>query len=187
LYRYPLRERGYGATTQWTRECASAADWPLQLFVAGVDYYATEQVQRRSIDFSDPSAYMPLDVFHPKYGTPFPPIFPYTRRDPCTLRRTVSPGRMQLTKTAFLLTAGGRLDFASNRDLSQPESNDISLLTASGRELPHRAERCSLCEHSSLFFHNREECTTAHQRAFVRPETGDPVGGDEKLPAFCRM
>jgi len=45
----------------------------------GVDYYREpNKYNGESIDFSNPSSYMPLDVFHPKYGTPFPPISPRT-------------------------------------------------------------------------------------------------------------
>jgi iron complex outermembrane recepter protein len=93
--------------------------------VAGVDYYREpNKYNEESIDFNDPSAYMPLDVFNPVYGTPFSPIHPVASGD----TRTQYVGlylqdRMQLTKR-LSLTAGGRLDFASNRDFSQPDSNN---------------------------------------------------------------
>jgi iron complex outermembrane receptor protein len=93
--------------------------------VAGVDYYREpNRYNEESIDFNDSSAYMPLDVFNPVYGTPFSPIHPVASGD----TRTQYIGlylqdRMQLTER-LSLTAGGRLDFATNRDFSQPDSND---------------------------------------------------------------
>jgi iron complex outermembrane recepter protein len=127
LYRYPLSYQ-----QEWSNY---AADTGVRFrvetgriqhnLVAGVDYYREpNRYNEESIDFNDPSAYMPLDVFNPVYGTPFSPIHPVASGD----TRTQYVGlylqdRMQLTER-LSLTAGGRLDFASNRDFSQPDSND---------------------------------------------------------------
>jgi iron complex outermembrane receptor protein len=127
LYRYPLSYQ-----QEWS---TYAADTGMRFrvetgriqhnLVGGVDYYREpNRYNEESINFNDPSAYMPLDVFNPVYGTPFSPIYPFASGD----TRTQYVGlylqdRMQLTER-LSLTAGGRLDFASNRDFSQPESND---------------------------------------------------------------
>jgi iron complex outermembrane receptor protein len=127
LYRYPLSYE-----QEWS---TYAADTGVRFrlktgrihhnFVAGVDYYREPNTYKEeSINFNDPAAYMPLDVFKPVYGTPFSPIIPFASGD----TRTQYVGlylqdRMQLTKR-LSLTVGGRLDFASNRDFSQPDSND---------------------------------------------------------------
>jgi len=127
LYRYPLSYR-----EEWSNY---AADTGLRFrvrtgrirhnFVAGVDYYRKpSRYNEESINFSDPSAYMPLDVFHPVYGTPFSPISPIASGD--TRLQYVGlylQDRMQLTER-LSLTAGGRMDFVSNRDFSQLDSND---------------------------------------------------------------
>jgi iron complex outermembrane recepter protein len=94
-------------------------------FVSGVDFYREpNRYNEESIDFSNPLAYMPLDVFKPVYGTPFSPIYPFATGN----TRTQDVGlylqdRMELTER-FSFTAGGRVDFASNRDFSLPDSND---------------------------------------------------------------
>ena len=127
LYRYPLSYQ-----QEWS---TYAADSGMRVrvetgriqhnFVGGVDYYRKpNRYKEESINFSDPSAYMPLDVFDPVYGTPFSPIYPFASGD----TRTQDVGlylqdRMQLTER-LSLTAGGRLGFASNRDFSQTDSND---------------------------------------------------------------
>src|SRR5260370_9700100 len=93
--------------------------------VGGVDYYREpNRYNEESIDFNDPSAYMPLDVFNPVYGTPFSPVYPFASGD----TRTQDVGlylqdRMQLTER-LSLTAGCRIDLASNRDVSQTDSNE---------------------------------------------------------------
>jgi iron complex outermembrane receptor protein len=127
LYRYPLSYRQewstYGADTGVRLRVDTGSI--RHNLVGGVDYYREpNRYNEESINFSDPSAYMPLDVFNPVYGTPFSPISPFASGD----TRTQDVGlylqdRMQLTEQ-LSLTAGGRLDFASNRDFSQTGGND---------------------------------------------------------------
>jgi iron complex outermembrane receptor protein len=127
LYRYPLSYQ-----QEWSNYAAdTAVSFRVETgriqhnLVAGLDYYREpNRYHEESIDFNDPSAYMPLDVFNPVYGTPLSPIHPFASGN----TRTQYVGlylqdRMQLTER-LSLTAGGRLDFASNRDFSQPSSND---------------------------------------------------------------
>ena len=127
LYRYPLSYQ-----QEWANYAAdTGVRFRLKIgriqhnLVAGVDYYREpNRYNEESIDFNNPAAYMPLDLFNPVYGTPFPPIYPVVSGD----TRTQYVGlylqdRMQLTER-LSLTAGGRLDFASNRDFSQPDSNE---------------------------------------------------------------
>jgi len=127
LYRYPLTYEqvwsNYAADTGMRFRVKTGRIQ--HNLVAGVDYYREpSRYNEESINFDDPSAYMALDVFHPVYGTPFSPIFPFASDN----TRTQYVGlylqdRLQLTER-LSLTAGGRWDFASNRDFSQPASND---------------------------------------------------------------
>ncbi len=80
LFRYPLSYRqewsNYAADTgmRFRAETGSIQ----HNVVAGVDYYREpNKYNEESINFNDPSAYMPLDVFNPVYGTPLSPIFPF--------------------------------------------------------------------------------------------------------------
>jgi iron complex outermembrane receptor protein len=185
LYRYPLSWRG-----EWSDYAVDTGmRFRLQTgriqhdFVAGVDYYRKpNKYHGESINFSDPSAYMPLDVFHPQYGTPFPLISPYARGE--TRERYVGlylQDRTQLTKR-LSLTAGGRLDFASNRDLSQPESNDNNAFSprvgVSYRIVPSVALYASYGK--SFLPQSGRVYDGSSSGAFVRPETGDQWEGGLK-------
>lgn len=127
LYRYPLSYQ-----EEWSDYVAdtgmrfSMKTGRIQHnFVAGLDYFRDpRKFNEQSINFDDPSAYMPLDLFKPVYGTPFSPISPIANGH--TLAQYVGlyvQDRMRLTER-LSLTAGARVDFASNRDFSQPNSND---------------------------------------------------------------
>ncbi len=93
----------------------------------GVDFFREpSHFLGESIDFSDPtfSGYMPIDLFNPVYGTPLTPIAPYTQGD--TRQHYLGvylQDQVKLTER-LALTAGGRLDFASNHDLAEPDSSD---------------------------------------------------------------
>jgi iron complex outermembrane receptor protein len=127
LFRYPL---------SWREEWSNyVADTGLLVrantghvqhdVVAGVEYYREpRKYSSESIDFGDISAYMPLDVFNPVYGTPFSTLRPFVSGD--TRTRYIGlylQDRLQLTNR-LSLTAGGRLDFVSDRDFSLRDSND---------------------------------------------------------------
>jgi iron complex outermembrane receptor protein len=127
LFRYPL---------SWREEWSNyVADTELLVrantgrvqhdVVAGVEYYREpRKYSSESIDFGDTSAYMPLDVFNPVYGTPFSTLRPFIGGD--TRTRYIGlylQDWLQLTNR-LSLTAGGRLDFVSDRDFSLRDSND---------------------------------------------------------------
>jgi iron complex outermembrane receptor protein len=127
LYRYPLSYQQewstYGADTGMRFRVKTGSIQ--HNLVSGVDFYREpSKYNEESIDFSNPSAYMPLDVFHPVYGTPFSPISPIANGN--TLTQYVGlylQDRVLLTEK-LSVTGGGRVDFTSNRDFSQPDSND---------------------------------------------------------------
>jgi iron complex outermembrane receptor protein len=126
LYRYPLSYqaewKNYAIDTGM--RFALKTGRVQHNLVAGVDYYRVRKKYRQeSIDFDDPSAFMPLDVFNPVYGRPFSPIHPAAPGD----TRTQYVGlylqdRMQLTDR-LSVTAGSRVDFLSNWNFSQSNGN----------------------------------------------------------------
>jgi iron complex outermembrane recepter protein len=95
------------------------------MLVAGVDYYRRpDTYKQETIDFDDASSYMPLDVFNPVYGAPFSPM-PLSSTGH-TLTQDVGlyvQDQMHMSDRVTLV-AGGRVDFASNRDFAEPDSND---------------------------------------------------------------
>jgi len=127
LFRYPL---------SWREEWSNyVADTGLLVHaktgrvrhdvVGGLEYYREpRKYSSESIDFGDPSAYMPIDVFNPVYGTPFSTLRPFISGH--TRTRYVGlylQDRLQLTNR-LSLTAGGRVDFVSDRDFTLRDSND---------------------------------------------------------------
>ena len=129
LFRYPLSWLGNRhdlAVDNGVRASFNTGAIRHNLLI-GVDYFREpSHFLGESIDFSDPtlSGYMPLDLFNPVYGTPFTPIAPYTQGD--TRQHYLGvylQDQVKLTER-LTLTAGGRVDFASNRDLAEPASND---------------------------------------------------------------
>jgi iron complex outermembrane recepter protein len=127
LFRYPLSWR-----EEWSNYVADtgllvhAKSGRVQHdIVGGLEYYREpRKYSSESIDFGDPSAYMPIDVFNPIYGTPFSTLRPFISGH--TRTRYIGlyiQDRLQLTNR-LSLTAGGRLDFISDRDFSLRDSND---------------------------------------------------------------
>jgi iron complex outermembrane receptor protein len=127
LFRYPL---------SWREEWSNyVADTELLVrantgrvqhdVVAGVEYYREpRKYSSESIDFGDTSAYMPLDVFNPVYGTPFSTLRPFIGGDTRTRYIGLYPQDWLQLTNRLSLTAGGRLDFVSDRDFSLRDSND---------------------------------------------------------------
>jgi iron complex outermembrane recepter protein len=185
LYRYPLSYQ-----QEWS---TYAADTGMRFrvetgriqhnLVGGVDYYREpNRYNEESINFNDPSAYMPLDVFNPVYGTLFSPIYPFASGD----TRTQYVGlylqdRMQLTER-LSLTAGGRWDFASNRDFSQPESNDNNAFSPRGGVTYRLVPSVALyADYSKSFLPQTGMLYDGTSSgAFASPERGDQWEGGVK-------
>jgi iron complex outermembrane recepter protein len=177
LYRYPLsyqQEWSNYATDTGIRLRARTGRIQHNL-VGGVDYYREpNKYHEQSINFSDPSAYMPLNVFNPIYGTPFSPIYPFASGD----TRTQYVGlylqdRMQMTER-LSLTAGGRLDFASNRDFSQPESNENNAFSPRVGANYRLVPSVSLyADYSKSFLPQTGMVYNGSSGAFADPEGGD--------------
>lgn len=185
LYRYPLSYQQewstYGADTG-VRLRAKTGRLQHNL-VGGVDYYREpSRYNEESINFNDPSAYMPLNVFNLVYGTPFSPISPVASGD----TRTQYVGlylqdRMQLTER-LSLTAGGRFDFVSNRDFSQPDSNNNNAFSPRVGSTYRPAPSVALyADYSKSFLPQTGMLYDGSSTgAFASPETGDQWEGGVK-------
>lgn len=189
LFRYPLSWKGNWADyavdsgVRFTLNTGKIKHY----FVSGVDYYREpNKYSGESIDFSNPTAYMPLDVFQPVYGTPFSPISPYASGD--TRTRYVGlyvQDRMQLTER-LTFTLGGREDFSSNHDLSETDSNDHSAFS------PRVGANFRLTSNIALYGSYSKSFLPQSGRvydgssagSFVAPETGDQWEGGLKTSLF---
>src|SRR5260370_38429605 len=120
---------------------------------------------------------MPVNVFGPVYGTPFSQTYPFASGD--TRIQYVGlyvQDRMQLTER-LSLTAGGRFDFVSNRDFSQPNSNDNNAFSprvgGTYRILPDVAvspdSSKSFLPQTGMVYYGSSAGT------FARPMTGAPM------------
>jgi iron complex outermembrane receptor protein len=95
--------------------------------VAGVDYYSYHSRWNGwSIDYSDPNAYLPLDLFNPVYGAVrMPSNLQLVDALDNTSRSAGFYLQDQIKPTARLtLTLSGRFDAASLRDEGQPANRD---------------------------------------------------------------
>jgi iron complex outermembrane receptor protein len=118
LYRYP-----YSAHSVWgnvgvdTRlEAVFNTGAVSHTLIAGVDYYNfLSKWNSEEIDYSDPAAYMPLDLYAPVYGTPFPAYSSFSH-----VRQIVRDTGYYIQDHAkfgdFTLTLSGRYDTARTGD-----------------------------------------------------------------------
>lgn len=129
LYRYPLdydqKWRNYAVDTSMT---AGFHTGPIRhQFVAGVDYFRNPNIYSgESIDFSDLSQYTPIDLFQPVYGRvnkPYALIPAYGGHSLMQFTGVYFQDHVQLTQR-LAVTAGGRINYASNRDLPDPGHSD---------------------------------------------------------------
>lgn len=125
LYRYPLDYR-----QDWKNYAIdSALDATFKTgtlrhnVVTGYDYFRKPNIfSGETIDFNDPSQYMPLDVFNPVYGAAkFPsPLLPaYAGHSITQFQGAYFQDHFTLGKR-LTVTGGGRFNFSNNRDLPDP-------------------------------------------------------------------
>ena len=116
LYRYPYSSNGgwlnYGSDS---RLQAAFETGPLShTIVAGVDHYTfVYRWAAGQIDYADPAAYMPLDLYAPVYGQPMPVLTwgPSSRE---SIDDTGLYLQDHIRYDAFTLTLSGRWDFAKS-------------------------------------------------------------------------
>jgi iron complex outermembrane receptor protein len=89
--------------------------------LTGVDFYRNPgSFVGESIEFSDLSLYIPIDLYNPQYGTPVPAVAPYTHGDSVTQFTGVYLQDQIKIFRRLGVTLGGRFDHASNFDSSDP-------------------------------------------------------------------
>ncbi len=94
--------------------------------LVGVDYYREpNSFHGESVDFSDLSQYVPIDLFNPVYGaSPFPEVHRYTEGKSITQFTGFYLQDQAKLLRRLTLTMGGRFDLASNRDEPGPGHPD---------------------------------------------------------------
>jgi iron complex outermembrane recepter protein len=144
--------------------------------VAGIDYYRYRTNWRGwSIDYNDPTEYLPIDLYNPVYGAARWP----SNLLPVDIVRTMNRSvgfylQDQMKPTERLtLTLSGRFDSASIRDDGQPANQDRAFSPRAGLTYQFVPE-------SSLYFSYSESFLSQSGRiddgtidgAFVAPERG---------------
>ncbi|MGN6149494.1 MAG: TonB-dependent siderophore receptor [Rhizomicrobium sp.] len=118
LYRYPYSAQGawgnWGVDTRI--EAVFNTGEIAHTLIAGVDYYNyLYKWNSQEIDYSDPAAYMPLDLYNPVYGAPFPVYSSFNH-----VRQIVRDTGYYIQDHAkwgdFTLTLSGRYDTARTGD-----------------------------------------------------------------------
>jgi len=96
--------------------------------LVGLDYYRQpNEYHGESIDFADPSQYMPIDLFHPVYGTtPFPVLQPYSSGKTITQFTGVYLQDQARLLRRLTLTLGGRFDYATNHEEPDPSHTNTA-------------------------------------------------------------
>lgn len=131
LYRYPYFSNGDGKYVGVdTAVDASFATGSFgHVATLGTDVYRERDTWRsRQIDYSDPSSYLPLDLFDPQYGQALPPLFD----QPAYVTDTEATGIYLQDQVDVLegvtLTVGGRYDWVrSNGEASKAFSPRVGL------------------------------------------------------------
>jgi iron complex outermembrane recepter protein len=177
LYRYPYNWRG--------RYTNFRVDTPFQATfktgsvrhnaVIGVDYYRYLDIfLGESIDFSDLSAYVPIDLYNPIYGAVrLPPVHPVNVGR--TITQSIAGYIQDQVRPAERLTfiLSGRFDSASLRNNDEPANKDTAFSPRLGvayRFIPSASVYFSYSQ-SFLPQSGRIDDGTA-SGAFVDPETG---------------
>lgn len=124
LYRYPLNWIGDWET--YTLDNGVHANFKTggiqHHLLTGVDFYRDPNFfAGESIDFSDLSLYMPIDMYRPVYGAvPFPAIAPYTQGETLTQFTGIYVQDQLKFLRRLGVTVGGRFDHAINHDTPDP-------------------------------------------------------------------
>lgn len=131
LYRYPLSWHGPWQAHEVDTNLEGHGSF-LKMdhdALLGFDFYRSPtEGLGYSIDFNDPNAYEPLNLFNPVYGAnPIQPLSLYT--DTYTVVQyagTYLQDHIRLPKH-FTVTGGGRLDLAKNESKGSPNQNGTGL------------------------------------------------------------
>ena len=130
LYRYPLNWHG-----PWqNHEVDTRLEANGKLLgveheaMLGVDFYRNPANSRGySIDFSNPNAYEPLDLYHPVYGAnPVQTLQLYTSSRTVTQYTGIYLQDHIRLPQHVTITAAGRVDFAKNETAGSPNQNSVS-------------------------------------------------------------
>ena len=117
LYRYPYYYDGEGKYVGVdTALDATFATGPVEHTATfGIDVYrAYDRSTSRQIDYSDPSSYMPLDLFDPEYGQALPPLFDQPAFESDTETTGLYLQDQLLPLEGLTVTLGARYDWVSS-------------------------------------------------------------------------
>ncbi|HWB98746.1 MAG TPA: TonB-dependent siderophore receptor [Bryobacteraceae bacterium] len=128
LYRYPLNyDQNWRTYAVDTSADASVSTGAIHHdFLVGFDFFRKpNRFTGKSIDFSDLSQFIPIDLFQPVYGAvAYPPLIPaYDGYSITQFYGAYFQDHARITRR-LAVTAGGRFNFSTNRDVPDPAHHD---------------------------------------------------------------
>lgn len=176
LYRYPLNWNGsWKAFDIDTAGNFRVSTGPIQHDVlVGVDYYRNpNSYVGESIDFSDMSQYIPLDLFHPVYGATLPALTPYTSGNQLSQYTGIYLQDQIKLLPKLSLTLSGRYDFASTEDIPGPSHDDQAFTPRVGLSYQLRPAVALYASFSKSFMPQTSRAYDGSESgAFISPEKG---------------
>lgn len=183
-FRYPfgLTSNWYNVAVDTSAEAEFDTGEVKHTLVAGVDFYDYRYASHwLQIDYSDPNAYMGLDLIHPVYGTP---ITPYAT-DTYNIETVQTLGlyvQEHARWNRFTLTAGLRWDDAMDDQLSGAHQDKYQVVPRVGLTYDI-ADGWTGYGSYSQSFRPQIGLTGANGKA-LDPETGQQWEGGLKLDLF---
>jgi iron complex outermembrane receptor protein len=116
LYRYPYdaNDDKRSARVDTALEANFSTGPVAHTVIGGVDYgYSFDRWTARTIDFSDPAALMPIDIFDPVYGSSFSALQPATVSRTTTNQTGLYLQEHAKLTQALTVTLGARFDYAT--------------------------------------------------------------------------
>jgi iron complex outermembrane receptor protein len=135
LYRYPLdyRQKGMNYVADSTLEASFRTGRVRHKLITGYDFFRNPQTfSGESIDLSDLSACIPLDLFHPVYGVAYPALIPaYGGQTLVQYSGIYLQDQVHLT-SKLIVTCEGRFNFATNRSYPDRAVNKYAFTPRNG-------------------------------------------------------
>jgi iron complex outermembrane recepter protein len=178
LYRYPLDywQQWNNYAVDSTMEASFHTGKVRHKFIGGYDFFRNPQTfSGLSSDTSTLAGYMPLNLYNPVYGTPYPsPLIPaYGGSSLVQYSGIYLQDQVHLT-SRLIVTGGGRFNFATNRTDPDPSINKYAFTPRVGINYLLRSDLSAYASYSRSFLPQTGQIysPTNSSGTSAAPETG---------------